>query len=459
MTPVERSDVANGIWLCANCATLIDRDQQAYPPQLLRRWRHDAETKARRAHGRAPTKNADVVETLVTALTGRTEQFIPTAIENTHMASQEVLHRLDPRFDISTSHSEGVTTIQLNAREPVTFHISVDEPHAAEWRAGIESVVHAAREVTLPMRGVGFLGSQLLEALTKGGDHDGGQLTISPIGKTASLRLSSGPNGLHLDTISGHLFAGRDELRFEGSLYESLVQFRLCVYREGDLADAAEFTIGFSLQRWNGAVLSTLAYVNKLLDLVGAFGNATSFRADLEVRGDSVLHVVNPILKGARDFEAAQTFILYVSRAKRLSEFCNLSLVTNLEYAFTSAEHKELAEAVDIFEGRAEYGPTSFNEVPEATVMFKDIDAMESRFNESAPNIWKLVQPPQKIRVFGCLVELPPLEILLLNSRLEIVKVPKIKTGDDPVEARLRFHPTPDFRCIFQFAGQNQSTS
>ena len=45
LSPKERSGINNGIWLCANCATIIDSDEDAYPVSLILRWKADAECK------------------------------------------------------------------------------------------------------------------------------------------------------------------------------------------------------------------------------------------------------------------------------------------------------------------------------------------------------------------------------------------------------------------------------
>lgn len=41
LTPEQRSDIDNGIWLCANHADLIDRDTATYTVEVLRRMRLD----------------------------------------------------------------------------------------------------------------------------------------------------------------------------------------------------------------------------------------------------------------------------------------------------------------------------------------------------------------------------------------------------------------------------------
>lgn len=47
MTPNERKDISNGIWLCANSAALIDTDAPLFPVPLLVEWKQRAEDKAR----------------------------------------------------------------------------------------------------------------------------------------------------------------------------------------------------------------------------------------------------------------------------------------------------------------------------------------------------------------------------------------------------------------------------
>jgi hypothetical protein len=46
MTDKDRRSPDNGIWLCAKCATEIDKDSARFPVSLLRRWKADAEDEA-----------------------------------------------------------------------------------------------------------------------------------------------------------------------------------------------------------------------------------------------------------------------------------------------------------------------------------------------------------------------------------------------------------------------------
>ena len=46
MSDKERCSPDNGIWLCANCATEIDKDTARFPISLLRQWKEAAESEA-----------------------------------------------------------------------------------------------------------------------------------------------------------------------------------------------------------------------------------------------------------------------------------------------------------------------------------------------------------------------------------------------------------------------------
>jgi tetratricopeptide (TPR) repeat protein len=51
MSTEERKDISNGIWLCCNCATKIDKDEKKYPASLLKEWKSEAEKRVSDNHG------------------------------------------------------------------------------------------------------------------------------------------------------------------------------------------------------------------------------------------------------------------------------------------------------------------------------------------------------------------------------------------------------------------------
>jgi hypothetical protein len=47
LTPEQRKDARNGIWLCQNCAKLVDNDDVQFPVEYLRAWKTMREIEAR----------------------------------------------------------------------------------------------------------------------------------------------------------------------------------------------------------------------------------------------------------------------------------------------------------------------------------------------------------------------------------------------------------------------------
>jgi hypothetical protein len=57
LTPEQRKDARNGIWLCQNCAKLVDNDESQFPVEHLRAWKVMREVEARMNIGQtAPSR-------------------------------------------------------------------------------------------------------------------------------------------------------------------------------------------------------------------------------------------------------------------------------------------------------------------------------------------------------------------------------------------------------------------
>lgn len=52
LSPEQRRDAENGIWMCRTHAALIDRDEERFTSEILKRWKYAAEDRAQRQLGR-----------------------------------------------------------------------------------------------------------------------------------------------------------------------------------------------------------------------------------------------------------------------------------------------------------------------------------------------------------------------------------------------------------------------
>jgi hypothetical protein len=84
LLPEERSDSSNGLWLCQNCAKLIDNDPSRFSVEVLKKWKTDAETEAKRRLG----KTASFPTNLFPELKIRDKVRITPVIPRDHEQSQ-----------------------------------------------------------------------------------------------------------------------------------------------------------------------------------------------------------------------------------------------------------------------------------------------------------------------------------------------------------------------------------
>ena len=147
LSPDERRSIENGIWLCQNCARLIDSDTHRYSVTLLRQWKSWAEQNARSelegtpADGGAQT-SADLV------LEHRNEKILS--------------ERHDYRLEVSV-HNVGTSVLR-------DYHVDVEIPTAIlvditdriqgrsdnknslfrmTWRAGADDIFPGDRKLVM----------------------------------------------------------------------------------------------------------------------------------------------------------------------------------------------------------------------------------------------------------------------------------------------------------------------
>jgi hypothetical protein len=96
----ERTDISNGIWLCASCADLIDKNNGIdYPAEHLRKWKKDHEALMKKClEGNKRiifqfmdiSKDRNVARNLVKYLENKGALFVPYSQENMHYVIESV---------------------------------------------------------------------------------------------------------------------------------------------------------------------------------------------------------------------------------------------------------------------------------------------------------------------------------------------------------------------------------
>jgi SEC-C motif len=79
MSATDRKGIGNGIWLCRNCADLVDADHARFAVEILERWKQVAEERARKAleAPRIVNAGADFADTILLVTTHKTYPALP----------------------------------------------------------------------------------------------------------------------------------------------------------------------------------------------------------------------------------------------------------------------------------------------------------------------------------------------------------------------------------------------
>lgn len=139
----DRASLSNAIWLCQNCATLIDRDETLYETGLLRAWKDHSEAAAQMALGAreaSPSGDKEII------------QFLAVCLDRP--AFQDVFHqeRSTEQFDKAIEDTiTAFNTGTLRARDGVVLQTHRGKSYLRD--AGIRGIVDAIVDILRAIRG------------------------------------------------------------------------------------------------------------------------------------------------------------------------------------------------------------------------------------------------------------------------------------------------------------------
>lgn len=453
MSPQQRRSISNALWLCASCATMIDRDTEKYTPDLLRAWKAQAEQAAAAELGRPLPGVRDAVDQLVTAMGGQPTRFMPQAISNVHSAATETLEALDPRFTVQTSFKDGVTNIGLHVKETVPFKLHVPAGAARQWQRGLTELLEHAVAAKVPLHGVSASGTPLMAKLLNGQTGPDATLSIVPHGRPAVAKITLPADGnrpaLQLDDAHGEVFVGRKTVRFEGKLFGQIVSIVFVLNLDPEPM-LGQVKLGIDLAAWDGQDVRRLPYFDRIRDLWSALASKAAVDFALEIEGQTLVR--GGISFGAKHheyFTAVNALLGYTRRARVVASGTGELVRFDHACNYTAQEHLKLEEAAAMFEGRYIFGRQELSGFVKATVL-ADADASNLHaFLSDPPSRAAMTIQPAPVAAFGHLVPLPQAMLTLRNVRTRVVGDTRhVVEGD---EFKVQWEPVEGFQGRMDF--------
>ncbi len=452
----ERSSIYNAIWLCSNCATRIDVDQDKYPITLLHEWKRLAEHAADAEKGKRPPHPDDARNQLVAALSGMPAPFTCTAIHNIHSATEQALHGIDSRLRIETAYNQKSTTYIVHALENVNFNLNVPAPLAKEWHEAIQNLLDHGQDAKLPAAGVEVTGLPILEQMLSNLMQDSACIRLESYKKPAVQKLKllkpDTQQSERFDDIVGNVSFGCKSLTFEGAACSGLILISLNIPWE-QFGHGITFNLMVRFDEWDKVDLRYLPHFDKLLQLFEMLVADWQIDIGLEIEGLPVLRAKANFPAEANDVWASSHLVLsHISLIRKIAAYMDTTVMYVSGYTITQADFLRIMEVVDIIEGRRVFDRLALNENPTCHLIAQD-GVSNIRYlteNDIDKTIAIRTDNGEEIVAFGQTIKMPNIEVQLDGVR------PKIRHGDvsaikDGDVVLVEWEPSAEFRCSFRY--------
>ncbi|WP_419175043.1 hypothetical protein [Desulfosediminicola sp.] len=287
LSPKERKDISNAIWLCSNCSRDIDNDPKKYTVRVLQECKNIAEKKASEELGtKLPDENY-VINSLSSVLTGNSEQFLPRLISNSHKATSNVLEKLDRRFRVISEYRRGVTHFEVHAKEKVNAQLKVASPYTKEFFEKYTNLENFGEKLVIDSSAISFKGSPLLEKIA---NNVKGQFEISSsFEKDVTIKVwlvcPKTSSVHHVNDFTGKAILGKKAITCKTESLKGLVELTIRHNIEASEPDKQNFTFTTHLDKWDNISLERLPYFQQAYDLYNKIKDKWVLHISIEVEG------------------------------------------------------------------------------------------------------------------------------------------------------------------------------
>lgn len=123
MTVTDRISATNGIWLCCNCATIIDKDHKKYPVEILFSWKTEAEKRVSDNHGYIYLTSSEAKENFESLLIAKKAEF-SKILDSAMSPSTEIKSKLeDVEYKLKNIEASYEQELLLRKEIEQTLHI------------------------------------------------------------------------------------------------------------------------------------------------------------------------------------------------------------------------------------------------------------------------------------------------------------------------------------------------
>lgn len=322
MTHTQRCCIGNGIWLCANCADMIDRDAQRYSVQLLLDWKRQAEDRAKLELGKPLPSERELAVFKARALGENvSSQSVGDIITTVHKIGKREIERIDPRFTVDISIDHQGTRIVLNPYKPVDLKLCLPPELAPLFNEQLSNLFKHGHPLEISGPGIRIEGSPLF-----------GDASTQPVKlaidthfqRSALQRLNwiDAKTGKPMAAeIVGKVVGGTESFTFSGGLFGGLYECSFQVSMQQPGRQTLSSTGNLTFTSWVGQSIRHLPYFDKFYSLCAAIRQGQEIDSSLEIDGRDLVRCSSLTLMAPDEVRDVLGFLAFLSKVCDILEF------------------------------------------------------------------------------------------------------------------------------------------
>ncbi|SAK48930.1 putative lipoprotein [Caballeronia pedi] len=263
-TPAERKSIENGMWACATCADIIDRDPDAYSVADLLKIKVDAEWVASIRAGRPPGSELSAL-TNFTAIKRAVDTFC-----RRESARQE---HIDPRFKVGVRMGVSGPVYEVTAKQKVEAQLIVTAEDKERKARGLRDFFDYGGSVVFDGPDLRIEGSPLFR--TDDVSAARWQLSSTPRPLTLTVVLGEKSSSPMYIEFAGNGSQGNKGARVQGTAFGGMLLATLTADFSGALTN---FTFHIDTQQWTSKPVRQLPYFARLQQIVQLLESSTQVR-------------------------------------------------------------------------------------------------------------------------------------------------------------------------------------
>lgn len=375
-TPEERRSIQNGLWVCANCGDIIDRDEHAYRPDHLHELKTAAEQRARERLGKPPRPFSPVP---------RTHTDVRRAVELFCLSEEARCAHLDPRFNVSVGWANDALVYELHAREPVPTTFTIGTKDAERFSREFKRFHEYGGTVEFENIDFSMKGSPLFPST----DEACRRIQFATQEHAITLSIAVGKDLSYRFDFSGRGTSGSKGVAFSGHTCGELITAKLTADFGGD---GAKLTLSTDFSQWAKKSVARLPHFVRAKQLIQAIRHAKTVAVSLESGGiENELGLCS--IPESDFFPALDAFLYEVSALRELDAFFGLGLVM-------PEELEDVMDTVKTFSSILSLIGIHKTDTPEITMTFTPPPREEDGVGEDYTNISRAIETQKPVDLF-----------------------------------------------------------